>query len=99
MRRGHPGGFDYRRHVPQPAYCRLPAQGLTTFRRAANYQLEQRLATKSIAVIGVFIAAGDRQHPEQQHLINLMADLSTLTTVANALRQDCRYSEAAFSLP
>ena len=72
---------------------------MTTYWRSANCQLEQWVATKSIAVVGVVVTIADGKHPEHQHLIKLMDDLSGIAPVAEALRQNRRQSEAALSFP
>ena len=85
--RCHPRRFDLRRHILKPAHGRLRAQGITALRRPANRQLEQRVLTKTIAIAGIFIPPGNCQHPEQQHLVKLMADPGRIAAIPHALRQ------------
>ena len=59
--------LDPRRRVLQPAHGRLGTQVAAALRRPAHGQLEQGIAAKRVAVVGVLITAGDREHAETQH--------------------------------
>ena len=56
-----------RGRVLQPAHGRLRTQVAPTLRRPADRQLEQRIGAQIVAVVGILVAAGDREHAEPQH--------------------------------
>ena len=53
--------------VLQPAHGGLGTEIAAALRRPADRQLEQRIGAQGVAVVGVLVAAGDREHPETQH--------------------------------
>ena len=56
-----------RRRVLQPAHGGLGTQVAAALRRSADGQLEQRVAAQVVAVVGILVSAGDREHAETQH--------------------------------
>ena len=56
-----------RGRVLEPAHGRLRTEIAAALRRPADRQFEQRIAAQIVAIVGVLIAAGDREHPEPQH--------------------------------
>ncbi len=56
-----------RGRVLEPAHGRLRTELRAALRRPADGQLEQRIGAQGVAIVGVFIAAGDREHAEPQH--------------------------------
>lgn len=87
QRRRHPRRLDARRHVLQPAHGRLGTQVPTALRRAPHRQLEQRVGTQAVAVVGVLVTAGDGQHAEAQHLGQRVDGLRRIAPVPDATGQ------------
>ena len=67
QRRRHARHLDARGRVLQPAHGRLRAQRAAALRRPADGQLEQRIGAQGVAVVGILVSAGDREHAEAQH--------------------------------
>ena len=63
----HARHLDARGRVLQTAHGGLRTQVAAALRRPADGQLEQRIVAQGVAVVGVFITAGDREHSEPQH--------------------------------
>ena len=63
----HARHLDARGRVLQTAHGGLGTQVAAALRRPADGQLEQRIVAQGVAVVGVFITAGDREHSEPQH--------------------------------
>ena len=63
----HARHLDARGRVLQTAHGGLGTQVAAALRRPADGQLEQRIVAQGVAVVGVFITAGDREHAEAQH--------------------------------
>ena len=53
--------------VLEPAHGRLRTEIPAALRRPADRQLERRIAAQRVAVVGDFVAAGDREHAEPEH--------------------------------
>jgi hypothetical protein len=87
QRRLQPQERAPRHPVLQPRHRRLRAQRLARLRPAAHRQLEDRIATQGIAVIGILVAGGDGKHAEAQHLRERVADALGVAPVGNAGRQ------------
>jgi hypothetical protein len=87
---GHP--------VLQPRHRRLRAQRLARPRPASHRQLEDRIATQGIAIVGVLVAGGDREHAEAQHLRESVADALGIAPVGNAGRQPFGEPDLALDL-
>ena len=62
-RRHHPGQFARGRGILPPAHRRLAGKPCTRSRQLAERQAEPRIVAQGIKIIGIFIAAGDREHP------------------------------------
>ncbi len=53
---------------------------------------------QAVAVVGVLIAAGDRQHPKAQHPGQAMGNQSRIAPVAETIGQEVGQAQAAFRL-
>ena len=65
QRRRHARHLDAGRCVLQAAHGRLGTEVAAAFWRPARGQLEQRVGAEGVAVVGILVAAGDRQHAEE----------------------------------
>jgi hypothetical protein len=89
QRRRHSRHLYAGRHVLQAAHGRLRAEIGTALGRTPQRQLEQRVEAQAVAVVGVLVAAGNRQHPKAQHPGQAMGDQSRIAPVP---RQPARRS-------
>ena len=64
----------------------------------ARGELEQRVRAERVAVVGILIAAGNRQHAEAQHGGERVDDLCLIAPVADAACQRVGEAEAALRL-
>ena len=98
QRRRHAGRRRARGRVLQAAHRRLRAQSPATFRHPAHRQFEQWIAAQAVAIVGVFVAAGDGEHAEAQHLGHRVVDAIRIAPVAQAPGQMLGQAETALGL-
>ena len=98
QRRRHPCHLDTRRRVLQAAHGRLRTEVAVAFRRVAHGQLEQGVGAECVAVVGIFVAAGDRQHAEAQHGGECVDNLRLIAPIADAACQRVGQAQAALRL-
>ena len=55
------------RRVLEPAHGGLRTQIAPALRRPADRQLEQGIGAQVVAIVGVLVSAGDREHAEPEH--------------------------------
>ena len=90
--------LDARGCVLQPAHGRLRAQVAAAFRRPADSQLEQGIGAQGVAVVGVLIPAGDREHAEAEHRRQRVDHQRRVALVPDAAGQRLGQAEPAFRL-
>ena len=83
----HPRHLDARGRVLQSAHGGLGTEVEAALRRLACGQLEQRVRAQGVAVVGILVAAGDRQHAEAQHGRERVDHLRLIAPIANAAGQ------------
>ena len=98
QRRRHARHLDARGRVLQPAHGRLRAQGAAALRRPAHGQLEQRIGAQGVAVVGILVPAGDREHAEAQHRRQRVDHRRRIAPLPDAARQRLGQAEPALSL-
>ena len=59
--------LDAGRRVLKPAHGGLGTQRAPALRRPAGRQLEQGIVAQGVAVVGILVSAGDREHAKAQH--------------------------------
>ena len=67
-------------------------------RRVPHGQLEQGVGAERVAVVGILVAAGDRQHAEAQHGGERVDDQCRVAPVADTACQRLGQAEAPFRL-
>jgi hypothetical protein len=82
--RHHACDFDLRWRVLQPRHRRLRAQRRPALRKPPHRQLEHRIAPQRVAVVRVLVARRDGEHPQPQHLDDLMIDPRAIAPVHQA---------------
>ena len=87
QRRRHARHLAARGRVLQPAHGRLRAQRAAALRRPADGQLEQRIGAQGVAVVGILIPAGDREHAEAQHRRERVDHRRRIAPIPHAARQ------------
>ena len=92
----HARHFDAGRRVLQPAHGRLGTQVAAALRRPADGQLEQGIAAQRVAVVGILVPAGDREHAEAQHRRQHMDHPLRVAPLPDATRQRLGQAEPAF---
>ena len=109
-RRGIAGTIeiDHDAHHPHQLACRwciLPAAhrrlaGKTDSRagQLACRQLEARIVAQQVKVVGILIAAGDRQHPCLQHVAQTMDNTALIAGVGDAAGQSPGNTHPSFCL-
>ena len=98
QRRRHARHLDARGRVLQPAHGRLRAQRAAALRRPADGQLEQGIGAQGVAVVGILIPAGDREHAETQHRRQRVDHRRRVAPVPDVARQRLGQAEPALSL-
>ena len=96
QRRRHARHLDARGRVLQPAHGRLRAQRAAALRRPADGQLEQRIGTQGVAVVGILVSAGDREHAEAQHRRQRVHHQRRIAPFPDAARQRLGQAKPAF---
>ena len=92
----HARHFDAGRRVLQPTHGRLGTQVAAALRRPADGQLEQGIAAQRVAVVGILVPAGDREHAEAQHRRERVDHQRRVPPVPDAARQPLGQPEPAF---
>ena len=82
--------------VLQAAHGRLGTEVSAAFRRVARGELEQGVRAQRVAVVGILVAAGDREHTEAQHRGERVDDQRLIAPVANTACQRLGQAETAF---
>ena len=67
-------------------------------RQLAASQFEGRVAAQVIEVVGVLVAAGDRQNARTQDVTQLMHDPAWIAMIGNLRRQSITDAETSFRL-
>ena len=96
QRRRHARHLKPRGRVLQPAHGRLRAQRAAALRRPAHGQFEQGIGAQGVAVVGILIPAGDREHAEAQHRRERVDHQGRVAPVPDAARQPLGQPEPAF---
>ena len=94
--RGHPCYLKPRGRVLQSAHGRLRAQRAAALRRLAHGQFEQGIGAQGVAVVGILVPAGDREHAEAQHRRKRVDHQRRVPAVPDAARQSIGQPEPAF---
>lgn len=94
----HPRHRGARGSVLQPAHGRLRAQRPAALRRPAERQLEGRIVTQGVAVVGILVAGGNGEHPQSQHLGEGVLGALRIAPVPQARRQTIGDPQPAFDL-
>ena len=85
-----------RRRVLQPAHGGLRTEIAPALRRPADRQLEQRIGAQLVAIVGVLVAAGDREHAEPEHRRQRVHRPGRIPPLPDAARQRLGQAEPAF---
>ena len=96
QRRRHARHLNARRRVLQPAHGRLRTQRAAAFWRPADGQLEQRIGAQGVAVVGILVSAGDREHAEAQHRRQRVHHQRRIAPLPDAARQRLGQAKPAF---
>jgi hypothetical protein len=83
----HPHQFARRRGILPAAHRRLAGKTDGAAGQLAGRQLESRVVAQMIEIIGILIAAGDRQDPRLQDVGNTVDDTALVAGVGNTARQ------------
>ena len=83
----HPHQFARRRGILPAAHRRLAGKTDGAAGQLAGRQLEARVVAQMIEIIGILIAAGDRQDPRLQDVGNTVDDTALVAGVGNTARQ------------
>jgi hypothetical protein len=86
------------RGVLPPAHRRLTGKTRSRTRQLAKRQAEARIIAQSIEVVGILVAAGDRQHPCPQDVIKRMDHPGRIARVGDAGSKFRADPHLAFSL-
>ena len=84
--------------VLQAAHGRLRTEVAAAFRRPAHGQLKQGVDAQGVAVVGVLVAAGDREHAEAKQRGERVNHQRRIAPVADATRQRLGQAETALRL-
>ena len=85
-----------RGRVLEPAHGGLRTQIAPALRRPADRQLEQRIGAQVVAIVGVLVAAGDREHTEPEHRRQRVNRPRRIAPFPDAARQRPGEAEPAF---
>ena len=86
--RGHHAGQSARsRCIFPPAHRRLAGQPRARFRQLAERQAEAWIVAQSIEIIGILIAARNREHTGTQNVIQAMDHPRWIARIGNTSRQ------------
>ena len=94
----HARHLDARGRVLQSAHGGLGAERAAALRRLPCGQLEQRVRAQCVAVVGILIPAGDRQHAKAQHGRERVDHLRLIAPVADTACQGLGEAYAALRL-
>ena len=92
----HARHLTARRRVLQPAHGGLGTEIPAARRRPADGQFEQRIGAQRVAVVGDFVAAGDREHAEPEHRRERVDHQRRGAPLPDAARQRLSQAEPAF---
>jgi GAF domain-containing protein len=79
-----PHQFARRRRILPSAHRRLARQADRAARQLAERQLEPGIVMQTVEIIGILIAAGDRQHASTQDVAEVVDDAALVARVGNA---------------
>jgi len=97
--RHRPRDLDLRGGILQPRHRRLRAQRLARSRQPAHRHLEDRIVSQRIAIVGVLVARGDREHPKPEHFFNRMQNQVRIALVSQARCQTRHNSQPLLDPP
>ena len=83
----HPHQFAGCRRILPAAHRRLAGKTDGAAGQLARRQLEARVVAQMIEIVGILIAAGDRQHPRLQDVGQTMDDAALVAGIGNTARQ------------
>ena len=83
----HPGQLACGRRIFPPAHRWLAGQPRARSRQLAQRQSEARIVTQSVEIIGVLVAARDREHAGTQYVIKAMDHPRRIARIGNASRK------------
>jgi hypothetical protein len=83
----HPHQFARRRCVLPAAHCRLARKADRRVGQLTDRQFEAGIVAQCVEVVGILIAAGDRQHPGLQDIPQIMDHTALIARVGNAIGQ------------
>ncbi|SDT15091.1 hypothetical protein SAMN04515621_3024 [Erythrobacter sp. HL-111] len=75
------------RRILPAAHRRLAGQPRTRSRQLAQRKAEARIIAQSVEIIGILIAAGDREHPRAQDIFKPMNHPSRIARIGNTRRK------------
>ena len=90
--------FARRRRILPAAHRWLACQADHAAGQFAERQLEPRIVTQTVEIIGIFIAAGDRQHASAQDVVEIVDDAALVARVANAGGKPFRNAKLSLGL-
>ena len=88
--------LDAGRRVLKPAHGGLGTQRAPALRRPAGRQLDQGIVAQGVAVVGILVSAGDREHAEAEHRRQAMDHPFRVAPLPDAARQRLGQAEPAF---
>ena len=97
-RPGQPHQFTRRRRILPAAHGRLARQTMDAAGQLTERQLEPRIMAQRIEIVGILIAAGDRQHASAQDVAEVVDDAALVARVGNAGGKPFREAELSFRL-
>ena len=83
----HPNQLARCRRILPAAHRRLAGQADGAVGQLAHRQLEARVMAQMIEIVGILIAAGDRQHPGLQDVGQIVDDTALVAGIGNAAGQ------------